>query len=351
MKSTSVLKKMATLAIVLALVMSVAGTAFASPGGGGGHDRPRKATVTFDWNGGTSLVTSGEFEVQDRNGHNPYIWVQLPTSADGAFEGHELTGWKIGQNVKDPGETVKVYIQWNGHSWSSVSATARWTQVIDTYILHYDITPVIAGQPANPADEAGSAPITPSAVVTMDGYYFTGWTTPEYVKTATETSNVDGVTIIRNYYEGTATGFFTLMEVVEATAYNLIYTGSYMDGALFWPANVIGATLPPALAGNPYRAGYVFSGWKPGTLDWSKVQGVVTFEVITPEEGAPYVRKTTSYTITVQGGFTAEPTTQPQDIPLEAPQTGALDWSGIVGGLAVLSSLGVALIARRRKNS
>lgn len=350
MKSKSILKKMAALAIVLALVMSVTGMALADNDRGGGPNRPRKATVSFDWNGGTSSLLSVEFDVQDRNGNYPYIWVQLPTSADGAFEGYELTGWKIGQDVKNPGDTVKVYIRWERNAWSSVTATAQWSQVIDTYILHYDITSTFEGQPADPADEAGSAPITPNAVVTMDGYYFTGWTTPEYVKTATETSQVDGVTVIRNYYEGTATGFFTLMEVVEATAYNLIYTGSYMEGALFWPANVIGAPLPPALAGNPYRAGYIFSGWKPGVLDWSKVQGVVTFDVITPEEGAPYVRKTTSYTITVQGGFTAEPTSS-QDIPLEAPQTGAFGWSGIAGGLAVLSSLGVALVARRRKDS
>lgn len=47
MKSRSILKKVATLAIVLALVMSVAGMAMANGGGGDG-----KAKVHYNANGG-----------------------------------------------------------------------------------------------------------------------------------------------------------------------------------------------------------------------------------------------------------------------------------------------------------
>ncbi|HWQ57586.1 MAG TPA: hypothetical protein VN540_01085, partial [Clostridia bacterium] len=152
--------------------------------------------------------------------------------------------------------------------------------------------------------------------------------------------------IMVTYYEATVTGEYTDMEIVKGPdAYSLLYQG-YVNGVVFWPSDVLGASAPPTLGGDPILAGYDFTGWTPGQLDWSTASATVSNQVITPAQGIPYILQTTTYTITVTANFTS---TGEPEYPLGSPQTGAFDWSGIAGALAVLSSLGVALVARKKE--
>lgn len=347
MKSKSILKKMVMFAIVLSLVLSVAGTALAN----GLTPNWGKVKVCYDWNGGTGDYDSLEFDVQFDNCRNAfYAMVYLPDKSEGALENYELIGWSLGA----PGATVRVSVTggfdcccWH---WNDISTSAQWAQVLKTYILHYDITPAVTGQPVDPADEEGSEPIQPTAQVSMSNYYFTGWEIGEYTLTSSQPDTVNELPVIRECYEATATGFFTQMELQNQTLYSLLYTG-YLSNAVFWPGNVIESPVQPGLAGDPILAGYTFLGWTPALLDWTHAAVTTRSEVVTPVEGEPYLLVTTIKTLTVEGAFSKIVT--PEEIPLDVPQTGSADGAAYAAVLAVLAAAaaGFAMIRGRKKDS
>lgn len=270
MKSTSVFKKLAMFAVVLSLVLSVAGTALAH--GGGPQEPPvfpDTVTVVYHLYDGESFTR--DVPVIGKYTCNPHADFTL----EGATrEGFELVGWAVPgyTGFQAAGTPVTVnHLVYDRHNneWCPIHLGARWLRV----------------------------------------------------------------------------------ELTEY--YNVYYTGTFIDGALFWPDDVENATTPPVIAGIPYRAGYYFSGWHPGTLDWTTAEKVVVEEIIDPEQGCPYIQRTITYTIHVEGGFTLEPvpTTPTTEVPVAAPQTGGIEWAGIAGVLAVVSALGIALIVRRRNDA
>lgn len=276
MKSKSIFKKLAMFVVILALVMSVAGTAFASPGGGGpggggpggggpgGGNPPAKpdtVTVVYNLNGGGESF-SETVAVTDKDTHHPKATVSLPVVTRA---GYDLTGWSLGA----AGTSVDVNVSYNqgSHKWNDINVKAEW------------------------------------------------------------------------------------IEVRETSLYNVNYTGTYADGAIFWPDNVVNATTPPTIAGNPYRAGYYFSGWMPSTLDWSKADKIVVDKVITHRCNPSYIERTITYTINVFGTFSLEPVIPvvPQEVPIAAPQTGSTPYIAYAVVLAVLAAAtaGFALIRKR----
>lgn len=348
MQSKTVFKKLAVFMLVLSLVLSVAGTALAS----GGSQQNKKVKVVFDGNGGILTVGNLELKPYERN-NKWYVSFTLPGTDAGTWAGHALYGWEIGGNFFEPRKQVEIRVTYNDkdRKWNDVVVWAKWLKKVDIYILHYDITSDVPGQPADPGDETGSEPIVPSASVSLDQYNFFGWNAPEYRIVVGPTIEwIDGKKVVKTVYEGTATGFFSAMEVADRDVYSLLYKG-YAEGCIFWPGDVIASETPPTLAGAPYLSGYVFSGWKPGTLDWSKAALSYSYDTVTPEEGDPYILRTVVHTIRVEGSFTLEPVpVQPQQPPVGAPQTGAAEWAGVAGAAALLSSFGLAFIARRRKD-
>ncbi|HWQ59135.1 MAG TPA: LPXTG cell wall anchor domain-containing protein [Clostridia bacterium] len=340
MKSRSIFKKLAAFAIVLALVLSVGSVALASPGGG------PKVTVIFNPNGGTLATTQIQVGVDFHNGHS-YIEFDLPDGDDCTLAGHELCGWIVGGEHYRPGEEVDMRVSRVGDSYPNVIAVACWIDVEEHYILHYDITLPVTGQPADPIDETASAPITPSAVVTMPGYFFSGWTTPHWVKIAEEEQGHGPDRHIVRVYEATVYGFFCEMKVERQDEYSLLYKG-YVPGVVFWPSDVVGSPTPPTIGGDPILTGYDFIGWTPYPLNWDKAVVTERTEIITPENKAPYMLITTTYTLSVEAVFQG---IVPPEVPLEAPQTGdgnVLGYALLLLGLAAgLTSF--VLIRRKAK--
>ncbi len=210
-------------------------------------------------------------------------------------------------------------------------------------------TATVSGKHTNDPEATFTLPGANAA--TKAGHVLTGWKVGGKTKSCGATVTVD-VDYNRNRNKWNDICVEAVwMEVREESFYNLYYTGTFIDGAIFWPADVVGVTAPPALAGNPYRAGYNFTGWKPGTLDWSKAEIVINEEYVNPPKKPAYIKRIITYTIRVEGSFTLEPVpVQPQQPPVGAPQTGAAEWAGVAGAAALLSSFGLAFIARRRKD-
>lgn len=363
MKSTSILKKVATLAIVLALVMSVAGMAMANGGGGNG-----KAKVHYNANGGNlgSIEQDKTYSVnvtnpeQTRGKISFTITSIVPTKTNNIFN-----GWKIGSTSYASGAQANnitvtrdrywvgifIFGHWEYTQWSTVNVDAQWTEITNAksvYTLNYSITSSFDGQPDAPAQQTSDAPITPIAATPFEGYNFIGWT-PDPIDWGTGTTvqemDENEQPIMVTYYEATVTGEYTQMDIIrsEASMYSLVFKG-YANGVLFWPADVVNSDTQPTLPGAPYLAGYEFLGWTPGALEWGNATESFIYRVVTPEEGDPFIEEIPVYTLSVQASFNQE-----IEIPLGAPQTGAFDWSGIAGALAVLSSLGVAFVARKKE--
>ena len=263
MKSKSVFKKLAMFVVILALVLSVAGTAFAHGGPPNPPAKPDTVTIIYDLGDGESFTDIAAVANKD---------TQCPTATfilkDATKAGFELLGW-WGMGKPGDEKTVGVEYNWRENKWNNIRVCAQWIRVEETAL------------------------------------------------------------------------------------YNVIYTGTFADGALFWPDDVENATTPPVISGVPYRAGYYFTGWRPGTLDWAKADVAVDEKIINPHHGPCYLVRTITYTIRVQGSFSLEPvTTVPTvEIPVAAPQTGGMEWAGIAGALAVLSAMGIALVARRRNGA
>lgn len=336
MKTKSIFKKLAALAVVLALVLSLGGAALAAP--------KEYVTVIFKGNGGTPAETQIKVEV-DEGWHDDEIEFRLPGKADFTFSGHLLTGWKIGSRTYDPGQRVEMEVRKSSGRYPDVIATACWIEVEEHYILQYDITPAVDGQPADPPDEHSDSPIVPGAVVSMADYYFTGWTDPVWDKFVDEM--IDGK-IVR-VYDATVTGFFTKLEVVPRTTYTLIFQNK-QPGVVFWPDDIIGSEIMPSIPGDPLLVGYRFVGWDPGTLKWDKAKVTVTYDVITPEgDDAPYLLVTTNLALTIAAVFEGIPTPV---TPIEAPQTGDVNYLGYAMLLLGLSAglAGFVFVRSRRKN-
>jgi hypothetical protein len=183
--------------------------------------------------------------------------------------------------------------------------------------------------------------------ITRDGFDLLGWSLG--AAGATVTVGVDYSERHNKWQDIEVEACWMRVELTEY--YNVYYTGTFIDGCLFWPADVEDATTAPVIAGYPYRAGYYFSGWRPGTLDWATAEKVVDDHFVPGRH--PHIERTITYTIHVEGSFTLDPvpTTPTTEVPVAAPQTGGIEWAGIAGVLAVVSALGIALIVRRRNDA
>jgi len=285
--------------------------------------------------------------------------VQTIEGETASLDGQRFTGWSpssIGESdytenesrktVSGDGLTVTHYME------ASTQAQFVPTEGREHYTLHYEIVGSVPGQPANPPDETGTSPITPSAPVSLEGYNFSGWSTPAWGVVNVTSEIVDGVDVSTTWYEATVIGSFTDMQIVEDIRYSLLYQG-YVSGVTNWPGDVIDSTIPPALSGSPYLSGYQFNGWAPGTLDWSKASASVGTQVVTPEGGAPYILRTTTYTLIVTASFsgyyppptsypTYGPVPTPTKPPLGTPQTGN---TGLIIFFAVFSLITVIFTA------
>lgn len=342
MKTRSIFKKLAALAVVLALVLSLGGVALAAP---------TTVTVHFNANGGSPTPASIEVPVTG-SGVSARITFSLPTEADCSRPGYALLCWNYRSLLGEPGDTMTIFLL---NDCSARTVTAQWIAVEDHYILKYDITPPVDGQPDDPPDEHATSPIIPSAVVTMPGYNFVGWTTPEYTLMSKDYQGRGDERRLVRFFEGTTTGFFTQMAVHERATYTL-YHQNKQPGVVFWPDDVVNSeTKPVIMAGDPVLPGYRFIGWEPSTLMWDKARVTVTSEVVTPgpgdpyEETLPYVLITTNRQLTITAVFEGIPT---PEIPIEAPQTGDVNYLGYAMLLLGLSAslAGFVLVRSRRKN-
>ncbi len=438
MRSRSIITKIAALAVIFILMMSIAGVALAAG---------TQSTVHYLLDGGTLAGDdSQDIAVENIKTAAPFtqsgtITFTLPGSGSVTKHGFALSGWLIGDEVYPAGTTVTITVyriwalQWT--DWNDVLALAVWlpasssykyslsfssavpgatlpadivradsapgipdaadvsapenylfsgwgVESIDwgspvwyetaiapdyrsatlyyeysatlvaqflpiqsraVYTLHYDIL----DESDDPASEGPSdSPIIPSAsVFCPDDCYFSGWSLrePGWEKVDEKNETIEGVVVVTSYYEATAEGFFSDIPVETRALYNLRYVGYYADGALFWPDDVVDSGTQPALAGTPYREGYVFSGWKPGTLDWSKAVVQVSSETI-GEGSQAYILLTTRYTITVEGSFSPE-----GELPVGAPQTGGESLAGFAAALALLGAAAAACAAFRRRTT
>jgi len=240
---------------------------------------------------------------------------------------------------------------------ASTEAQFIQTANADSYTLHYNLTSSVSGQPANPADAGPSgSPITPdngNVPATVGNYYFTGWTIDGWVKVGEQTQTVDDVEVTTSYYEATAEGFYTDMHMDEKTVYTLVYQG-YVNGMLFWPADVIESETQPVVGGTPYLAGYTFNGWTPSSIDWSAATVTTDFTVIYPEDGDPYILKTFINTVRVTASFTQDeiPTNPPteEEIPLGSPNTGSETLLKIAAVLVIIgTAIATTTVIRRRR--
>jgi hypothetical protein len=241
---------------------------------------------------------------------------------------------------------------------ASTEAQFIQTANADSYTLHYNLTSGVSGQPANPADDGPSgSPITPdnsNVPATIGNYYFTGWTIDGWTQVNEVTETVEGVEITTTYYEATATGFYTDMQMAEKTVYTLVYQG-YVNGMLFWPADVIGSETQPVVGGTPYLAGYTFNGWTPSSIDWSAATVTTDFTVVYPEDGgAPYILKTFINTVKVTASFTQDeiPLNPPpeEEIPLGSPNTGSENLLKIAAVLVIIgTAIATTTVIRRRR--
>ncbi len=280
-----------------------------------------------------------------------------------SLDGHRFTGWSpasiSGSDYAENGSRLEISPDGLIYThYLEASTVAQFIPINERehYTLHYAILGSVPGQPANPPDEEGASPISPSAVVSLDGYNFSGWSAPAWVKTGETSEIVDGVEIITTLYEGTAYGSFTGMEIVEEARYTLLYQG-YVSGVTNWPGDVVDSLTPPELAGAPYLPGYIFKGWRPNTLDWSTAAVSVSTQIVTPTEGEPYILKTTTYTLAVTAKFakeggpdpTPDPSPTPTKPPLGTPQTGNTGLIIFVSAFALITVIFTASLFIRKK--
>lgn len=313
--------------------------------------------LTFTGPDGTVLPA-----VKSGNGsaNAPTIDGETATLANHRFLGWSPAGITLSDYTEDTSRMTTSADLLTVTHYFEASTEAQFIQTAnaDSYTLHYNLTSSVSGQPANPADAGPSgSPITPdngNVPATVGNYYFTGWTIDGWVKVGEQTQTVEGVEITTTYYEATATGFYTDMEMAEKTVYTLVYQG-YVNGMLFWPADVIESETQPVVGGTPYLAGYTFNGWTPSSIDWSAATVTTDFTVIYPEDGDPYILKTFINTVRVTASFTQDeiplnPPTE-EEIPLGSPNTGSETLLGIAAVLAIIgTAIAVVTVNHRRRN-
>jgi len=308
---------------------------------------PATVTVNFNANGGSPTPASIEVPVTG-SGWTARITFSLPTEAECSRPGYALLYWNHGVLPGEPGDTMTIFLFDN---YSARTVTAQWIAAEDHYILKYDITSTIDGQPADPPDEHSDAPIVPDAEASMPGYYFSGWAPnpPDWKLISRELVGRGDDTHMVRFYEATVEGLFTELEPVYRTTYTLIFENK-QPGVVFWPNDTIGSETIPSYPGDPVLAGYRFVGWDPATLKWDKAKVTVTYDVITPEgDDAPYLLITTNRALTLTAVFEGIPTPA---TPIEAPQTGDVNYLGYAMLLLGLSAglAGFVFVRSRRKN-
>lgn len=287
-------------------------------------------------------------------------------SEEASLSGHRFNGWNpasvsAGDYVENESRKMTSPDGLIITHYFEASTVAQFVQTesIESYTLTYVLTSNIEGQPAAPTPVERFAAFQPdqsNMPSTFGDYYFSGWSAASWVQNGEPvTETVDGVEITTTYFVATVMGEYTNIPIVEGdkTLYNLIYEG-YVSGVLFWPADVQNSLTPPTLAGAPYLAGYTFSGWTPGTLNWASADIGYIYEP-GEIEGHPVRVKILTMTVRVRANFVQDETPgEPEDpeIPLGSPQTGSVEMIGFGFAFVALgAAVMTATVIRRRRNN
>lgn len=120
---------------------------------------PVQYTVSFNSNSGTGNMNSEEVAEGAE--------YTLPSNGFTAPDGKEFSGWKVGSEIKQPGDTIAVN--------EDVEIVAQWTDVetpVNTYTVTYDSN---GGTAVTAETVAEGETATEPAAPTREGYIFEGW--------------------------------------------------------------------------------------------------------------------------------------------------------------------------------